>query len=248
MPDRADDLYGLPLDEFTAARNALAQELTKEGDKAAAGEVKKLPKPSKVAWALNQIARRQPDEVDLLLQAGTQVREAQRRALEGDASQLRATTRAEQDQVNRLVEAAAPLAGTGAEDRLRATLRAAANDPEAGARLRQGRLSADIESSGFGLEGLPDITLPDAPTDDGGAQRERERERERERSRREAIREAEHLRKQADIEGNRAQRMQDEAERAEQQATEARRKADEATERAAEAYRKAEEAAARAGL
>lgn len=242
MPDRVDDLYGLPFEEFTAARNALAKELTKEGDKAKAADVKKLPKPSKVAWALNQIARQQADEVDLLLQAGEKLRDAQRRALEGDASQMRAATRAEQDQVNRLVEAAAPLAGTGAEDRLRATLRAAATDAEAGARLRQGRLIADIETSGFGLEGLPDVAVREAPADD------REAKREEERARREALREAEHLRKQADIEGNRAQRMQDEAERAEAQAVEARRKSDEAAKRAKEAYRKAEEAAARAGL
>jgi len=245
VPDRVDDLYALPLDEFTAARNALAKELAKEGDKAQAAEVKKLPKPSKVAWALNQVARRQPDEVGLLLEAGEKLREAQRRALEGDASRLRAATRAEQDQVNRLVEAAAPLAGAGAEDRLRATLRAAATDAEAGARLRQGRLLADIETSGFGLEGLPDVAVrePAAGADDGQAAR-----KEQERARREAVREAEHLRKQADIEGNRAQRMQDEAERAEAQAKEARRKADEAAARAREAYEKAAEAAARAGL
>lgn len=243
MPDHVDDLYGLPLDEFTAARNALAKELTREGDKATAADVKKLPKPSKVAWALNQIARRQPDEVDLLLRVGARLREAQRRALEGDASLLRAAARAEQGQVDRLLEASAALAGAGAEGRLRATLRAAATDPEAGERLRRGRLVADIETSGFGLEGVPDVSLPEPQTDDGtGSRREQEREQ------REARREAEHLRKQADIEGNRAQRMQDEAERAEQHAREARRKADEATERAAEAYRKADEAAAHAGI
>ncbi len=243
MPDRAEDLYGLPLDEFTSARNALAKELTKQGDKTAAAEVKKLPKPSKVAWALNQVARRQPDEVDLLLQAGEALREAQRRALEGDASEMRTAARAEQDQVNRLVEAAAPLAGTGAEDRLRATLRAAATDAEAGARLRQGRLLTDIETSGFGLEGLPDVAPRAVAADEGAAAR-----KEQERAHREAVREAEHLRKQADIEGNRAQRMLDEAERAEAQAKDARHKALEAAERAKEAYRRAEEAAARAGL
>ena len=232
----------MPLDEFTAARNALAKELSKEGDKAAAADLKQLPKPSKVAWALNQIARRQPDEIDLLLQAGEDLREAQRRALDGDASTLRAASRAEQDQINRLVEAAAPLAGTGAEDRLRATLRAAATDAEAGARLRQGRLIADVETAGFGLEGLPDMAPRQARPDHGEARREQER------AQREAIREAEHLRRQADIEANRSQRLQDEAERAEAQAHEARRKAEAAADRARDAYQKAEEAASRAGL
>ena len=250
MPDGVDDLYGLPLEEFTAARNALAKELTRAGDRAAAAEVKKLPKPNKAAWALNQVARQQPDEVHLLLQAGDRLREAQRQALEGDASALRAATRAEQDQVNRLVEAAAKLAGPGADDRLRATLRAAATDPAAGALLRQGRLVTDVAASGFGLEGVPDIAIRSgtAAADDGAAAATRERERELERERREAIRDAEHLRKQADIEGNRAERMRDEADRLDAQAAEARRRADEAAVRAAEAYRKAEEAAQRAGL
>ena len=244
-PDRVDDLYGLPLEEFIAARNALAKELTKEGDKATAAEVKKLPKPNKAAWALNQVARQQPDEIDLLLQAGEKLQTAQRLALEGDASHLRPATRSEQDQVNRLVESAAQLAGPGAEDRLRATLRAAATDPAAGALLRQGRLIADIESSGFGLDGLPDIAFrPPAAPDDTAAAAPREQERERQ----QAIRDAEHLRKQADIEGNRAQRMQDEADRLDAQAHEARRRAEDAQTRATQAYRRAEEAAKRAGL
>src|SRR5439155_7398313 len=47
-------LYGLPLDEFTRARDALAKERTRAGDKAAAADVKALRKPSLTAWALNQ--------------------------------------------------------------------------------------------------------------------------------------------------------------------------------------------------
>jgi len=249
VPDRVDQLYGLPPEQFTAARNALAKDLAKAGDREAAAEVKKLVKPNKAAFALNQIARRQPGEVDLLLRTGERLREAQRLALEGDASQLRTAARAEQDQVDRLVDAAAALAGPGAEDRLRATLRAAAIDPEAGARLRQGRLVADVEPAGFGLEGTAGIEVPAGEAGlEGEAGASAAAARERERAQREAVREAEHLRKQADVEGNRARRMQDEANRLERQAEEARQKAEDAAARAADAFRKAEEAAARAGL
>jgi hypothetical protein len=43
-----DELYQLPLDEFTAARNALAKST---GD----ASIKKLEKPSLSAWAVNQL-------------------------------------------------------------------------------------------------------------------------------------------------------------------------------------------------
>jgi chromosome segregation ATPase len=42
-----DRLYGLPLDEFTAARNSLARELKRSGDSAAATRVQELKKPSR---------------------------------------------------------------------------------------------------------------------------------------------------------------------------------------------------------
>ena len=45
-------LYGLPFGEFTAARNQLAKELKKQGDKDASEEVASLPKPSVSAWAV----------------------------------------------------------------------------------------------------------------------------------------------------------------------------------------------------
>ena len=61
MPDAveqaADLLYGLPLDEFTPARNAAAKELRDQGLKAEADAVKALAKPSVAAWAVNQLTR-----------------------------------------------------------------------------------------------------------------------------------------------------------------------------------------------
>ena len=53
MLDEADDLYGLPLGEFTATRDALAARLKAAGDKEAAAEVKRARKPSVPAWAAN---------------------------------------------------------------------------------------------------------------------------------------------------------------------------------------------------
>ena len=53
-----DQLYGLPLEEFTKARDAEARRLRAEGDKDAAAAVKALEKPTKAAWAINQVVGR----------------------------------------------------------------------------------------------------------------------------------------------------------------------------------------------
>ena len=72
-----EDLYGLPLEEFTPARDALAKELKAAGRKDEAAEVKSLRKPSVAAWALNRVAREHPDAVEGLRAAGAVLREAQ---------------------------------------------------------------------------------------------------------------------------------------------------------------------------
>ena len=256
MADGADALYALPLDEFTAARNALARGLARAGDKDAATEVRKLIKPSKAAWALNQLARRQPDDVERLLAAGASLREAQQRALEGDAGSLREASRAQRDEVERLAAAAAELLGGegGQADRLRATLQAAATDPAAGELLRRGRLVAELDPSGFGIEGLESgsggaaavrVRKPTRGRDrgKGGGAEEDAAAREREQARREARREAERLRTEAERARAGARRLLARAEEAEARAREARAEADAAGTIAEEAERLAVEAA-----
>ena len=48
---KIDDLYKLPLGEFTGARNTLAKSLSKDEAKL----VKALEKPTGVPWAVNQV-------------------------------------------------------------------------------------------------------------------------------------------------------------------------------------------------
>ena len=70
----ADELYGLPLSEFTPARDARAKEL-KGSD--LAGPVKALAKPSTAAWVVNLLVRRETEQVEQVLAVGTALREAQ---------------------------------------------------------------------------------------------------------------------------------------------------------------------------
>ena len=71
--DRVARLYQLPLEEFTAARNALAKEA---GPKA--GEIKQLEKPSTAAWAVNQLFWRKRGLYQQVLDAASTRRDAYR--------------------------------------------------------------------------------------------------------------------------------------------------------------------------
>ena len=55
LNDEVDELYQLPLAEFTGARNALAARLKQSGRANDASLVKALQKPPVSAWAVNQL-------------------------------------------------------------------------------------------------------------------------------------------------------------------------------------------------
>lgn len=170
-PDQAlDDLYALPLEEFTPARNDLAARLRKAGQRDDAEAVKRLAKPSITAWALNQVARREPEAIGALLDAGAALATAQRALMAGrDRAGFRSATEAQRVALERLLRSAAGIlqeaghpANKATLDRLEATLRAAANGHEAGAVLRRGVLVEDLDPSSFGF-GTFDQAEPASP-------------------------------------------------------------------------------------
>ena len=157
MAVRKDDLYGLPLDEFTKARDELAKELRTAGKKEAADEVKSLRKPSVSAWAVNQAVRRRPQDAKALVKAGDELRKAQRGVVSGrDPGGLREATAAHRRLVEELTdEARAAMDERGAASaatvtRVAQTLRAASIDKEASKALTAGTLAEDVEQAGFG--------------------------------------------------------------------------------------------------
>ncbi|WP_437957743.1 hypothetical protein WME76_41620 [Sorangium sp. So ce119] len=152
--DEVDDLYKKPLGDFTRARDDLAKRLRQAGDKAAAERVKALRRPTAAAWTLNQLARRYPQRMEALLDAGERLREAQRGALApGGAQELREASQSHRAIVNELLRAAPALFAEGGYsekgnpmDRLRdsllATPTASASDLEL---LARGQVSGEIE-------------------------------------------------------------------------------------------------------
>lgn len=166
-------LYRGTPEDFIAGRDALAKGLRDAGSDAEARGVKALRKPTVVAWALNQLADRDPSGVEALLEAGGELRAAQRAAVSGrGAERLRSATTARRKAVSDLTAVAAgALTGAGRDpgahvDEITAALEAAAVDDEAGATLRQGTFERPPRpESGFGdLAGLTLVPSEHAPT------------------------------------------------------------------------------------
>jgi hypothetical protein len=156
------DLYGLPLERFTAERTALAKRLRQEGERDQASEVSKLRKPSVAAWAVNQLVRTQKRGVDELFQAGDALARAQASVLahRGDRSSLRDAMDAERSALDALVDRARGLLSDGGVElsaarleQVRETLHAAALDEEARAQVRAGRLERELRYVGLGSLG-----------------------------------------------------------------------------------------------
>jgi hypothetical protein len=165
-------LYGLPPEEFVAARDALARQLRKDGDAAAARRVAGLRRPTVVAWAVNQAARRRPELVTDLVEAGERLRQAQRRALSGlRGGALRTAGSERRRTVERLLaEAASVLEESGRSpeahrDAIAATLQSASVDEAAAAAVRAGTLNRELAApSGFGeVAGLQLLQPPPEP-------------------------------------------------------------------------------------
>jgi hypothetical protein len=235
--DEIDQLFALSLDEFTAARNALAKRLKQEGDADAAEQVRTIAKPSVAAWAVNQLARQEPELVRSLLNVGARLRNAQERSLKGEraADELRAAQSEERDVIRKLTRAAEGLLREGGRaasgttlERVSSILRAAAvSEPSA---LREGRLSGDVEVTGF--DAFARIEVPKgrrraARAGDDLAERRRQK-REAERQRKQLEKRVRELTARADAAKRDADRARKTADEAEAVADERRREADEA--------------------
>ena len=227
-PDReVDRLFALPLDEFTSARNDAVKRLKNAGEDESAERVAALTKPSVPVWTINQLARQDKAAMKALLDAAAKLRKAQERALGGGGSDaLREAQRNERDALRDLTHRAGAIlqqAGRPASrsvlERIRSTLGAAAlADPTRDA-LKAGRLTDEVELSGF------DVLAGIAPTPKGKAQPKDElAERRRQKAERE--RERKRLEKKSRELENRAKAAEQQADEAEEAAEDARAEAD----------------------
>jgi hypothetical protein len=151
-----DALYQGPLEAFTAERNALAAELRKAGDRAAAERVKALAKPSVTAWAVNQAWWTNRLAFDAMLEAGVRLKKAHLAWSGGGQTDVRAAAEERRRAVRTVIDAALAALGDSkavAPDmqyRISGTVEALASGAVSDA--SPGRLSKDLQASG--LEGL----------------------------------------------------------------------------------------------
>jgi hypothetical protein len=150
----SDELYGLPLEEFTRTRTVRENQAKSARHRDLALKIHQLAKPNLVAWLANQLVRERADAITPLLELGAGLREATA-TLSGE--QLRELSRQQRQFVHALVQQARQLAdaagrkvSTDTERGLEATLRAALADPEAADALAAGRLTEGMQDSGLG--------------------------------------------------------------------------------------------------
>lgn len=157
MDDRIDQLYQLPLDQFTPARNGLAKEA---GPRAA--EIKGLEKPNAAAWAVNQLFWRERPIYDELIEAAQQLRAAYRDQLAGQTADVRGAEATHKAAVKRATQTARAIfetdgskASDAVMDAVRETLDIlpSAEPP--------GRLTRPLKRTGF--EALEGFTIAARP-------------------------------------------------------------------------------------
>jgi hypothetical protein len=166
LEQELDRLFGLPLSDYTSARNDLARRLRAAGQTGAAEATAKLPKPSGSAWAVNQLSRQRRRELEELVALGRRLADAQLRAVGGDDAGDFAQLRSEHADAVRSLSGSAidVLQQTGSRPgdavrrRIGETLRALSLDPTDPNPLLEGRLTVDSEATGFSL--LEQFELP----------------------------------------------------------------------------------------
>jgi hypothetical protein len=152
IEDEVDALYDLRPGEFVGARDALARTVRRSGDRAEAERIKALQRPSAAAWAVNQLARREPEWTQALTTAGRRMTEAHEALLaHGDRDAWRDASAEARETVDRLLKLAEGLlrAERGSvsgplREQVRDTLQAAVTDPEARELVAAGRLSKEL--------------------------------------------------------------------------------------------------------
>ena len=151
-----DELFQLPLSEFTAARNALSADLKARGHTDEAARIKALTRPPLSAWVINQLYWRHRKPFEDLLSAGDRLNKAQASQLRGRGGNLQEPLEARRTAVSNLSRQAATLleqsghsAAPDVMRRITTTLEALATYGGQTGAPPAGRLTTDVNAPGF---------------------------------------------------------------------------------------------------
>ncbi|MDQ1552927.1 MAG: hypothetical protein QOK46_5 [Microbacteriaceae bacterium] len=168
LADAAEELYALPLAEFTAARNDRDKRARAEGDPELARQIRLMTKPSAVAWAVNLLVRDPDAELDQFLSLGESLRAARDNL---DRDSIRDLAAQRRTLVSTLARRALGIAdrighplSAAATREIEQTLESALADSAAAAAVTSGRLVRALSSVGFDPVDLSDaVAAPDLP-------------------------------------------------------------------------------------
>ena len=160
-PVDADDLYRLAPEDFTAARDAAAEQARADGDREGAAALKALRRPTVSAWLLNTLVHEDADLVEQLLALAPGLAQAQ---AGGDAAALRSLGEQRRQLVGAVVARVVAVGdrpvAAAVRDEVASTLEAALADPASADALRSGRLVRALSYAGFGEVDLVDAVGP----------------------------------------------------------------------------------------
>jgi hypothetical protein len=231
-----DQLFQLPLEQFTQARNALAKASGQDG-----AAIRQLTKPPLAAWAVNQLYWQDRDTYDALTAAANDMRRTHKAIIEGKRGDLRSAGREHELAIDKALKATLGILKDGGHPATEATrqsilniLRALPADEPAG------RLTKTLSPGGFemlaGISPAPargrtakkeeaKKTAPAGRDEDTAKQRDAARMKEERAAAERAVRDADQKARHAEFEAARAAR----------DAAKAARKLDEAEKALAEA-------------
>lgn len=160
-----EDLYRLPPEDFTAARDAAATQAKAAGDKDAAAALKALRKPSVSAHLVNRLATEEAEVLEQLLALGPALAEAQAQG-QGDTLRTLGAQRRElvQAVTSRAVELGSRAITAAVREEVAGTLEAALADPGSAEAVRSGRLLRALSYAGFGDVDLSGAVAPGTST------------------------------------------------------------------------------------
>ncbi|HET8782382.1 MAG TPA: hypothetical protein VFM63_08190 [Pyrinomonadaceae bacterium] len=158
LESEIDDLFRLPLAEFTGERNTLAARLKKEGRANDAERVKLLGKPPVSAWAVNQLYWDHRDAFDDLIATGKRLRPTAESRSGGRAADMRDSLDARREALVNLSDLATQVLSDAGHNPSPDTLRRVVTTLEALSAYSllpdgptPGRLTQDVDPPSFEL-------------------------------------------------------------------------------------------------
>src|ERR1019366_3311909 len=151
------ELYSSDLDAFTERRGDLAARARAAGEASAAKAIAGLRKPTRSAWAVNQVVRADPSVPSRLAALGDELRAAEA-ALDG--ATIRELSVARRQLIDALVAQALAASGqhppsAALREEVTATFAAALADPQLAAEMAAGTLVRVERRAGFGSGAIP---------------------------------------------------------------------------------------------